>query len=245
MIAVVSLAQPLQVYSEFRRVGPSGEIVAADGGGRPREILSPAVARNSYLSMHIFVSVPAGKPYDLHFAQNPDGAVSTDVYRELHENGVPDRLDKLAAPVQSKGPAAYWLDVWIPPDARPGRMRLEAQLFVDDRWIIYPMELRIREVQVPVYQQVPAKLPPVVSRADASAVGAWCNQIESVAKAGGPTVRSLIWRNALQDLALAGRNAVSLREKVCGQSPLPADPEWYLGIRDRLKEPLVHQSNRY
>src|SRR5579864_270092 len=58
--------QSVQVYSELERVDPFGAIVAVDRGAAPREILSPAVPRNGFLSLHVAVTVPPGEDYFLY-----------------------------------------------------------------------------------------------------------------------------------------------------------------------------------
>src|ERR1041385_4727377 len=64
-------AQSVEVYSEFQRPDPLGAIVAADRAESPREILSPAVARNGFASFHIAVSVPLQTNYFLYVVTNP------------------------------------------------------------------------------------------------------------------------------------------------------------------------------
>ena len=65
LLTGVLCAQTIQVYSEFRRVDPYGKIVPADQGGKPREILSPLLARNSHATFHIVVEAPAEKYFHL------------------------------------------------------------------------------------------------------------------------------------------------------------------------------------
>ena len=239
LLAAALVSQTLQVYSEFRRVGPDGTIIAADRGGQPREILSPAVARNAYVSFHVVVSVPAGKPYTLHIAQNPEGVVQPTLYREIHDNGIPDRLEEIQPPASGRATAAYWLDLWIPDKAEPRRIRVEAQLYVDDRWIIYPLEVRIGLARVPEYPVTFVELPPPASPADVFASAPWrvaiCGEPERTTQVGPLTVRELIRRNWLQDLALArSQKRLDSQEMWCGPR-LWTDPEQYLrAVRDRL-----------
>lgn len=233
-------AQSVRVYSEFRRIDPSGSIVAADRGGTPREILSPSVARNAYASYHVVVSLPPGKAFELHLAQNPENSVRTSLYREIQESSIPDRLDLLAPPASGRSSETervfcYWLDLWIPAEARPGRIRVEAQLHTDDRWIIYPMELRITAARVPDIRPRPAALPPIDSRSDTAVYGPWraafCGSPETPAPAGPVTIRSLIRRNALQDVALAANHT---SRRWCDPPGSKDSPEWYLRVRDAL-----------
>src|ERR1700686_3004597 len=75
-------AQSIEVYSEFQRVDPFGRIVAADRAETPREILSPAVARNGFASFHVAVSVPPQTNYFLYVVTNPVNACRVALYRE-------------------------------------------------------------------------------------------------------------------------------------------------------------------
>src|SRR5437667_9059574 len=64
LIAAARLApQTVNVYSEFLRVNPRGEILAADATPKPREILSPAVVRNGFASFQIVVRSPRPTSY--------------------------------------------------------------------------------------------------------------------------------------------------------------------------------------
>ena len=112
-------------------------------------------------------------------------------------------------------------------------------------WRVYPMEARIRQVQVPDLPTAAAAdpLPAVNLPADASV---W-QTLESYVQGGaefalGPpvTVRAIIQRNAVQDLALARQleNQIG-REKIVNQireamKDRGSGPEWYLKVRDFL-----------
>ena len=41
------------------------------------------------------------------------------------------------------------MDVWIDKDAPVRRIKVEPQLYVNGDWVIYPMEMRVRENIVP------------------------------------------------------------------------------------------------
>jgi hypothetical protein len=136
-------------------------------------------------------------------------------------------------------------------------MRLEVQLNVGARWIIYPMEPRILSTTIPTHQETDAALPGMEAPADAPALGPLlahvCGKPEGAGKLDGLTVPRLTRRNALQDVALAkqlearrGRAFLSSqileitglpsREAWCAS---PAGPrgwgaEWYLRVRDHL-----------
>jgi hypothetical protein len=252
-------AQSVDVYSEFSRIDPFGEIVAADRGGQPREILSPAVARNAWASFHVVVSAPPNTTYLLYVVPNPLNACRVELYKEHFEKTragwVPDRLTKLtrlpdfgampdpADGVEGQTTRAYLLDLWIPPDAAVAHFRLEVQLKVG-YWVVRPMEVRVIAPRVPDLRvaTAPVALPPVSAGADAVATGALLDSTSRTYPAP-ETVRAIIRRNAVEDGALAGSldaaiaGPEALRQRCKLLNPSNAAPratgaEWYLRLRD-------------
>src|SRR3954463_1650811 len=71
-------AQSVQVYSEFAQLNDAGEVVAPEN---PREILSPAVARNAFSSFQLAIQVARGVKFQVYIGQNPDNAVKVTLYR--------------------------------------------------------------------------------------------------------------------------------------------------------------------
>src|SRR5436305_6731529 len=134
-------AQSLELYSEFQRVDPFGNIVKADRAESPREILSPAVARNGSASFHVVVSVPPRMSYFLYVVTNPVNACRVALYKEhftrTKDGWTPDALSEVRRlpdfgvvpdpdeEISGQTARLYLLDVWIPPDAGAGRFRLE------------------------------------------------------------------------------------------------------------------------
>src|SRR5260370_42579381 len=51
-------AQPLSVYSEFARIDAKGNVTSPES---PREILSPALARNAFATFQVVVQAPENK----------------------------------------------------------------------------------------------------------------------------------------------------------------------------------------
>lgn len=261
-----AVAQTLEVYSEFQRVDPRGKVIQADRGSKPREILSPAVARNAHASFHLVVSVPAGRRFTLYIGQNPEDAVKVDLYREVYvqhgEEWIPDGLEPVTLPftgvmAPDAAAAAFWLDMWVSGRSAPRRIKVEPQLYYEGRWIIYPMEVRIKAASVPVPVRQAGGAARAAERSDASVrdslVRYLCAKGPAEPGPGAPTVRSLIARNAAQDMALAMKLEGQLgKEKVAGEIltrlgasdragwcaapalPAQAGPEWYLRVRDFL-----------
>src|SRR5438445_5135906 len=95
-------AQSLQVYSEFAKIDASGKVVTPE---HPREILSPAIARNAFTSFQVVVQVPKGTRFILYIGQNPEDAVRVTLYRESGE-----RLDPVNQPYEAEGAQLLWMD---------------------------------------------------------------------------------------------------------------------------------------
>lgn len=235
-LAAASLAaQTVQVYSEFQRLDPKGEILAVDKSPRPREILSPAVVRNAHASFFIAVTVPKDTPFYLFLGQNPENALKPAVYKVAWgQRGAawwPDRLTPLGLSsedmVADPGPlqpgqtaVVYLLDLWVPASTPVSRVRLEVQLNVGDEWIICPMEIRVTDPVSPGLTEPGAPLAPVTASAESTAretlrlylCGGGKKEPE-----GPLTIRGLIRRNARQDAALA-----RMLEARCGRDVLSA-----------------------
>lgn len=272
VVLASGLAQEVRVYSEFQRIDPFGAIFSADRAERPREILSPALVRNAYASFQVALSVPAGQQYTLFIGQNPENAVEVTLYKMTYarrgDAWVPDALQPLKlsdsglvpdVPPQVPGQTttALWMDVWVRPDAPVRRIRLEVQLNVGDRWIVYPMELRLMTQVIPAPEGPLEPLAPVEAPASESAAAplrAYACAPAPGAEEGPLTIRRLIRRNARQDLALArtlearsGKtglvagllDAAGLGDlkkwcEAAAQPPRESGAEWYLKVRGFL-----------
>jgi len=265
--AALALGQDLTVRSEFQRPGVDGEVVAADQSGRSREILSPAVARNGYASYFLTVRVPAGVEWHLEVGQNPENAARAVLYQVSYDGaGLPDQLTKVEMPVKGKADKAevrsYWLDLWLDAAAPVRRIKIEPQVWVGDRWIVYPMEFRVQAATLPAFLPRFWGHADVANRADAVMISGWrdylCRQLPAQAKAEtATTVRLLQHRNVLQDVALAkklGKASAEAALRAGGvmlgtegwcaapveswQKDLPV--EWYLRARDFLYRNAVN-----
>jgi hypothetical protein len=255
LLGSLATAQTLQVFSEFSRIGPDGQVVAGDRGGTPREILSPALPRNGFSSFQIVIRLPAGTPYRLFLGQNPESLISVSLYRPRFERGIPTALEPVRLPVDEKmaatGVAVFWMDLFVSRTTPPQRAKLEPQLGLADRWVPYPMEIRIVDATAPNYQ--PAKLSlPAEAPADTAALRNLHAYLCGVSLPAGvavqapATVAQLLERNATQDRSLAPagpppdilwmRTAAPDRQKWCKkpERPAGAGAEWYLRVRDYL-----------
>ncbi len=229
LISLPLAAQPLSVYSEFARIDAKGKVTAP---AEPREILSPALARNAFESFQIVVEPSdATTPWKLYVAQNPDNAVQVTVYRESG-----DKLDKVSMPVSGTGTQVFWLDIYTGRTAPVERIKVEPQLHINNDWVIYPMEGRIMDASVP--DPPSGGWPQGIAAAGDVMRGFVCGtQFTAGTAPKEPTQASLRFRNAQQDRALAGKAAKpELQERFgsCDVAPPPENPEWYHRVRDFL-----------
>ena len=227
--------QSLRVLSEFQRVDPFGEVVAIDRTPNPREILSPAVARNAFASFHIAVSVPEREPFFVYVQTNPANVFEISLYEELNvktsAGWIADALEptKLPAfgtlpylplPIPGQNTVSYWMDVWVPRETPVRRVRLEVLLKIGQGWMMYPMEVRVTPAIVPSVETDSVALPPATVRADAPAIGPFrnfiCGQRET-RREEKLSVRQFIHRNAVQDVALARSMEAAERSDLRGE----------------------------
>ena len=256
-------AQELYVRSEFQRVGPDGKVIPPDRAERPREILSPAIARNGFASYMLTANIPANIEYSLEIGQNPEDAVRVVLYRQIYgANGIPDKLEKVPLPVNGKTTReenlTFWVDFWVADTAPVRRIKIEAQLWVGDRWVIYPMEARFVEARIPAFQPKFWGMPAPEARSDSAMIAPWrdylCRPLKSEFEPKEVTIRLLQQRNIQQDVALAkklGRDTgiqAFVRGGLTPELALPTgwcaapadtwrnglDAEWYLKVRDHL-----------
>jgi hypothetical protein len=253
-------SQSIQIFSEFQRVDPFGDILAMDRTPSAREIISPAAARNSFLSFHVAISAPPGQPYFLYTQANPAGILQLRLYKEqfVKSGGqwIPDALIATSSPsfgvipdgqagIPNQTSRDYLLDIWVPPDAEVGRrVRVEVLLKLGT-FTIVPMEVRVTDAMVrPPDGAVAAGLPAIDEPADSAALHALAEHLAGVREWNGDaaptTVRDILRRNAEQDMALATAEptpAVWLRaggDIVNRWGMFRTGAEWYLRVRDLL-----------
>jgi hypothetical protein len=208
------LAQSLSVYSDLAQIDELGKVTAPE---TPREILSPALARNGFNSFQVVVEAPDEAKWWLFVGQNPENSVKVTMYRESGGS-----LEPVDLPYQSSGTQVLWMDLWTDESARVQRIKVEPELNINDDWVTYPIEGRVME----------ARIPPGPSPAP-SLHAYLCGS-----PALGPPLEGSRLRNGEQDVKLLDAHGAAKEDvrKLLGgcDAPLPADPEWYLGIRDYL-----------
>jgi hypothetical protein len=224
-------AQTVQVYSEFARLSDKGEVLAPEN---PREILSPAVARNAFSTFQIAIQAPKGTKFELHMGQNPPDAVKVTLYRRSGET-----LARADLPQAGESSQVYWMDVWVDSTAPVRRIKLEPQVRIhgdsNGDWVTYPMEVRVSDAVVPEH---PAPEQGVASPLEV--MHAFLCGGQPRPPAGRVAIGAeLRFRNAQQDVALAGQSSAAQLEELkkvlggCSGSP-PEDPEFYLRLRDLI-----------
>jgi len=212
----------LRVFSEFARIGPDGEPAVPEN---PREILSPAVARNGFVTYQILVKAPSGA--QLWVGQNPEDSFQVTLYRE--EAG--GKLHKVVEPVEIKGAEVIWMDVFVPEKTPISRIKLEPELYIDKDWVIYPMEVRVEGPTISEAATGEGTAAPIeVMRSFL------CGTKLAAGENAGLTRAGLSFRNAQADLKLAASAPKTEVQRIFGacDQPAPANPETYLRIRDYL-----------
>lgn len=237
-------AADLEVYSEFRRVGPDGEILAADRGGPVREFLSPKVPRGGWVTYQVVVKAEPGTEFWLYTGQNPENSAKVKLWRAEPGGSLTpvesDHHDAIPAGAKAR---VYWLDLLYPATLKPQRLKLEPQLWLaaEKRWIVYPMEVNVVPAKVPVVIERVSGKATLEGRADDLELGllrAWvCQGAEPPAPAAPvKTVADLLERNARQDIAFlrrVPRPVLPDKAEFCAPG-YRAPNEWLLRLRDTL-----------
>jgi hypothetical protein len=226
-LAASVCGQSIQVYSEFAQLNDAGNVVAPEN---PREILSPAALRNAFSSFQLAIQVPHGVKFLVYIGQNPDNAAKATLYRR--DGG---KLVPVVVPYEGVSSQVFWMDLWVDADAPVRRVKIEPQIGIGGDWVPYPLEVRVMETVEPgdpPRGQTIAE-PFEVMRAFL------CGGETRPLRGGSPIGAELRFRNAQQDVALAARSSEAQRgelKKAMGgcDAPAPADPEFYLRIRDLL-----------
>ena len=257
----LSIYGQVSVFSELQRVDPFGEVVRQDKQESSREILSPAVARNAISSFQVVIELPAGKIYYLYVGLNPEDAVGVKVYKEVFARQVdgrwiPDQLKEVELPylgsigsqeIPGQKVEVYWVDIAVPKDAPIRRIKVDPQVYFENHWISYPMEVRVVAAEVQGDLPSRGEAAPIQSPVDASAQKVWrsefCTKSEKNPAVEALTIRQLVERNARQDVALfRGRSTVEEVVRLLGvkdvrswcEGQTATGPEVYLRLRDRV-----------
>lgn len=259
-----ALPQDIKIYSEFERFDPFGKPVPQDRDMIPREVLSPAMARNGHLSVHVVVTAPAGTNYFLYAGTNPPDILRVHIYREhfsrcganeycpdwlTEQNSptfgaIPELVHDFSRPaMNNQTTRSYLFDIEEIADTPPRRVRVEALMKLGT-WYVAPMEVRLVAPRIPplVQKDVAEDIAPLESQSSTTARIQLLRYLDGLPPEYPEhllRIRDFIQRNAAEDMALAR----SLRRKAFPElnlfSWLPTvyptvGAEWYLRVRDFL-----------
>lgn len=163
----------LLALPEFIRPDPFGGIVRADRSAAPAAdgfhksaSLSLECARGGYASFHLVVQTarPGDYKVDLHLSDRA-GKIQIDLFREWFHplrsgDYYPDALVPAPLPYRSQLPdpdnkvpdqtaQAFWVDVWVPPDAEPGEYTGRATLEAGGKSHALGLRLRVHPAVIP------------------------------------------------------------------------------------------------
>lgn len=168
-------AMSLEALPQFLRPDPFGEIVMPDqGGANLRAILYDAHHRlaltgwrGGYVSFQLVAKSASPSAYSLAVELNdPAHKIQTDLFREwFHftdsdKRYYPDALVPVPSSYSSQLPEpdnkidhqiaqSFWVDVYIPPDARPGVFAGKARLKCGASTAMLPIQLRVLDRVIP------------------------------------------------------------------------------------------------
>lgn len=164
VVATASVwAAELRLLPEHVRVDPFGEVIEADrGGAAAGSAPQLASARAAFVSCRVLVQMPEGGGYKLVVT----APWQSDLYREwFHREAsgkryFPDALIPMSAGGHGQMPDAenriagqstqsYWLDVWVPAEAKPGRHVVEVSLESGAGRKRAEVEILVLEAKVP------------------------------------------------------------------------------------------------
>lgn len=225
-------AQSVQVYSEFAQLNDAGDVTAPEN---PREILSPAVARNAFSSFQLAIQVPRGVKFLIYIGQNPANAAKVVLYRR--DGG---KLVPVVVPYEGISSEVLWMDLWVDANAPVRRVKIEPQVGIGGDWLTYPMEVRVMEASPPVTEA--ARAGQAVTEPLDLMRTFLCGSEPRPLRGDLPLGAEFRFRNARQDLAVARASSSALRKELkkamggCSASA-PADAEFYLHLRDLLLRP--------
>jgi hypothetical protein len=199
-------------------------------GREPMEVISPAVLRNTWNTFVVGFRHRAGAPFGLQVGQNPAGSFSVRVYRGFPHLEDQSLLEPVEFPLRARLPegsncAVFFMDVWVPADATPGRVKLEVAVWASADgtnfyWTRHPMEVRVSANRAPdsslALRPKSCDLPletlldvaAGAARGRCAAVVPECFDQEDVSALG------LLERNLLQDLSI--QKSLAGEGKVCG-----------------------------
>jgi hypothetical protein len=159
----------LTVLPDYVRIDPSGAIVEADQGqvGLPSRAITLESARAAYVSCQLVAQTDGGREYELSVRPFPPASgLAVEWFREWFHftpkdrRYYPDALIPLSGAHRSRIPEpdnkiagqrvqAFWLDIWVPAETRPGSYETIAELRSGGHTTSVPIAVRVLEARVP------------------------------------------------------------------------------------------------
>src|SRR5262249_53280498 len=133
---------------------------------RPSKTIQLRSARNGYVSFHLIVKSPQGSPYSLAVSFQKQSDVQIDLLKTWYHLGradkkyIPDALIPVANPYRAAIPdsennipgqtsQAFWVDVWVPRETKPGIYGGEATLQSGSNRSALKIELQVLQATIP------------------------------------------------------------------------------------------------
>lgn len=157
-------AAELAVLPAFVRSDPFGQVVPADRAAAilPAKSITLDSPRAAYVSCRLLVSLPQPGAYTLTLSS----PLTTELHREwfhfltARKLYYPDALVPVSSPYQAQLPdpgnrvpgqtaQSFWLDIWVPADARPGPYTVTAALNVNGAKTTLPIAVNVLAAVVP------------------------------------------------------------------------------------------------
>ena len=163
-IALSAAAADVKLLPEHIRVDPFGAVVERDRGSgvEAARSITLEAPRAAYVSCRIVVSLPEGGAYRL----DVKSPLAADLFREWYhflpasKKYVPDALVPAQTPHEARMPQpdnriekqtvqSYWLDIWVPAEARPGRYQVAVAVESGGSASRAEVEVRVLDAVVP------------------------------------------------------------------------------------------------
>ena len=168
-------AAELAALAEYQRPDPFGGVVEEDrGAGGPdfARGITLSAARAGYTSAHLIVTLRTPGEYRIEVADFPRASgIETELYREwfhftpavkryypdalipiktVHSSCIPEPDNRVSGQTSQ----AFWLDLWVPADARPGTYKSRVVLVAEGKTRSLPVTVQVLAARVPAENAV-------------------------------------------------------------------------------------------
>jgi len=166
LAGAIAWAAELRALPEYQRPDPFGGILSSDqsGGSALSAAVTLTTPRGGFVSFQLIALVDKGGSYTLHLKMPLP--LEADLFREwfhlMRKDRVyrPDALIPVKAPYRSEIPTpdnridrqtaqAFWLDVWVPANTRPGSYTASAELETAANRVSLPIHITVLAATFP------------------------------------------------------------------------------------------------